>query len=377
MNKKTRTIIFLFCFILFAIGGPSVILYSQGYRININAKEGEKILTSTGGIFVKTLPKQVDVYLNGKLAEKTDFLFGSVLLENLLPGKYDVEISKEGYATWKKTLIVKEREVTEAKGIVLFPSEIGFNLISKDAQRIWATPDQRIIIRKETSDGWILNLYDPRLETEINLLKEKDIYSKGVELKGITFSTTSQDVILNTMILDKERYFSFNLNDVKGTIENIEKPAVSPEEHIYGNYAFRYDNETLSFEDADSKTQEIADSVKGIRFSPDGRKLLFFTNNEISVFFLENAIVPRKDAGDVMTLMVSQDAIEDCLWLNSDYIAIATENEILISELDNRDSLQQLTLVTTKNPEIIWSDATKRLYYTNKEGLLASDLLLP
>lgn len=377
MTKKTRTIIFLFCFILFVIGGPSVILYSQGYRININAKEGEKILTSTGGIFIKTLPKQVDVYLNGKLMEKTDFLFGSVLIENLLPGKYALEISKEGYAPWKKTLTVREREVTEAKGVILFPSEIGFNLVSEDAKKIWATPNQRIIIRKETLDGWILNLYDPRIETETNLLKEKDIYSKGVELKEVTFSTSSQDVILNTRILDKERYFSFNLNDVKGTIENIEKPATSTEEHIYGNYIFRYEDETLSVEDADSQIQEIADSVKGIKFSPDGRKLLFYTSNEISVFFLENTIVPRKDAGDIMTLMVSQDAIKNCLWLNSDYIAIATENEILVSELDNRDSLQQLTLVETKNPEIIWNDATKKLYYTNKEGLLASDLLLP
>jgi hypothetical protein len=377
MTKKTRTIIFLICFVIFVIGGPSVILYSQGYRINLNALDGEKIITSTGGIFIRALPKQTDVSLNGEIIEKTDFLFGSVLIENLLPGKYEVEVSKEGYAPWKKILAVKEREVTEAKSIILFPAEISFSLISDDTERVWPTPDQRIIIEKENAEGWILNMYDPELETEISLLKEKDIYSKEVELKDITFSTTSSKVILETEILGKDRYFSFSLDNVKGTIENIENPGEAAEDHIYGNYTFQYAEGTLSAESAGSKDLEIATGVRDIKLSPDGKRLLYFTQNEISVFFLEDSMVPRKDAGEIMTLMASQDGIIDCLWINSDHIAASTNKEILIMELDDRDNLQTIALAVNKNPDMIWNDSAKRLYYNSQEGLFASDVLLP
>ncbi|MFA5355460.1 MAG: PEGA domain-containing protein [Candidatus Paceibacterota bacterium] len=377
MTKKTRTIIFLICFVIFAIGGPSVILYSQGYRINLNAQDGEKIITSTGGIFIKTLPKQVDVSLNGKVVKKTDFLFGSVLIENLLPGKYEVEVSKEGYAPWKKILAVKEKEVTEAKSIILFPAEISFGLISENTERVWPTLDQRIIIEKENAEGWILNMYDPELDTETNLLREKDIYSKEVELKDITFSTTSSEVILETEILGKDRYFSFSLDNVKGTIENIQNPGEVAENHLYGNYTFQYAEEILSAKSAGFEDREIATGVKDIKLSPDGKKLLYFTQNEISIFFLEDSIVPRKDAGEIMTLMASQDGIIDCLWINSEYIAISTNGEILIAELDDRDNLQTITLAVNKNPDMIWNDFAKRLYYNSQEGLFASDVFLP
>jgi hypothetical protein len=377
MTKKTRTIIFAICFILFAIGGPSIILYSQGYRINLNAQEGEKVITSTGGIYVKALPKQANVYLNNKLIEKTDFIFGSILIENLIPGKYKVEVTKEGYMPWKKMLNVKEREVTEAKSIVLFPAEIDFTLISTSTEDIWATPDQEIIIKKETANGWVLNLYSPELGAEKNLLKEKDIYSKGVEFKGLTFATSSE-AILETRILDKERYFKFNLEDVGGTIENIEKPAKEPQEYLLENYTFNYEDNILSVKESGSADfNEIASAVEGIRFSDDKKKLLYFTQHEVSIFFLENAIVPRKDSGEVMTLATSQEKITNSLWIDSDYVAISTENGITINELDTRDIPQTIILAETKNPEIVWNNSVKKLYYNNEEGLFASDRLLP
>jgi len=352
-------------------------LYSQGYRINLDAQEGEKIITSTGGIYVKALPKQANVYLNNKLIEKTDFIFGSILIENLIPGKYKVEITKEGYMPWKKMLTVKEREVTEAKSIVLFPAEIDFTLVSTSTEAIWATPDQEVIIKKETANGWVLNLYSPELGAEKNLLKEKDIYSKGVEFKGLTFATSSE-AILETRILDKERYFKFSLDDVGGTIENIEKPMEEPQEYVFGNYTFKYEDKALSVKKSESaEFNEIASAVEGIRFSDDKKKLLYFTQHEVSIFFLESMITPRKDAGEVMTLATSQDEITNSLWINSDYLVISTENGITINELDTRDIPQTIILAETKNPEIVWNNSVNKLYYANEEGLFASDRLLP
>jgi len=83
MTKKTRTILFLICLFLFLLIAPSAIFYSQGYRFDFDSKK----ITQTGGLFLKVFPKSAEIYLDGKLKKKTDFFFGSILIENLLPKK--------------------------------------------------------------------------------------------------------------------------------------------------------------------------------------------------------------------------------------------------------------------------------------------------
>ena len=127
MTKKTRTVLFLIFLTLFLLITPLAIFYSQGYRIDIDSKR----ITQTGGLFLKVIPKQAEIYLNEKLTKKTDFFFGSALIENLLPRKYKIEIKKEGYHPWEKNLEIKEKEVVETKNIVVFSENINFEILSK------------------------------------------------------------------------------------------------------------------------------------------------------------------------------------------------------------------------------------------------------
>ena len=122
MTKKSRTILFIFCILLFLIIAPLTVYYSQGYRFDFTGRK----VTRTGGIFLQVLPKQADIYLNGTFEKKTDFLFGSALVDNLLPKKYKIEVKKEGYLAWEKTLEIKEKEVVESKSIILFPQNLNF-----------------------------------------------------------------------------------------------------------------------------------------------------------------------------------------------------------------------------------------------------------
>jgi hypothetical protein len=117
MTKKTRTILFAICVFLFVLTAPSVIFYSQGYRLDFAAKK----IVQTGGLYFKVAPRSAQVYVNGKLKDTTSIFTSSSLVENLMPKTYAVEISKDGYYSWQKTLEVKERRVTEAKNITLIP----------------------------------------------------------------------------------------------------------------------------------------------------------------------------------------------------------------------------------------------------------------
>ena len=126
-------------------------------------------------MFVKTAPKQTEIYMNNKPVKRTDIFFGSALIENIIPERYSIAIEKIGYQGWQKNLEVREREVTEIKNVILFPQKINFTEILKNIERIWISEDKKIIALKEKDqDSWALKIYDLEKELKSHLLSEKD-----------------------------------------------------------------------------------------------------------------------------------------------------------------------------------------------------------
>jgi len=194
MTKKTRTIIFFIFVFLFALMVPTVILYSQGYRFDFDPPAGGKRIVQTGGLYLKVAPRNAQVYVNGKLKDTTSIFTNSSFIENLLPKTYDVEIKKDGYWSWQKNLTVKERQVTEAKNIVLIPQNVNF-------VKSIETPLPKYLANATSSDGDKVVKYDEH-EIWVSFPKEK----KDVFL--IRFSETIGKVFwLN------DYYLIFNVGD--------------------------------------------------------------------------------------------------------------------------------------------------------------------
>lgn len=127
MTKRSRDILFFLLVVLFLTTAPLVIFYFQGYRFDFEKKE----VVKTGGLYFKVLPHNAQIYLDGDFKKKTSGLTGSVLIKDLLPREYQIEIRKTGYHSWQKNLAVKESQVTEAKHIILFPRNPNFALADK------------------------------------------------------------------------------------------------------------------------------------------------------------------------------------------------------------------------------------------------------
>ncbi len=154
MSKRTRTIIFIICVFLFLLISPSVILYSQGYRVDFEKKK----IVQIGAFSFKVLPKSADVYLNDDFNKKTSGITGSVFIENLLPKNYEVEIKKEGYYSWEKTLEVKEKEVIEAKNIILFPQNPDFKIFDQKLPEIEpsaTSSDKKGVVESNKYEIWV------------------------------------------------------------------------------------------------------------------------------------------------------------------------------------------------------------------------------
>ena len=202
MKKRTRTILFSLCTTFFLLAAPSVILYSQGYRFDFDNKK----VVQTGAFYFKVFPKSAEIYLDVKLKKKTSALAGSVLIENLLPKKYEIEIKKEGFCPWQKNLETKEKQVTEAKNIILFPEELNFTIISREEKEI-STIVSDVVISATSSDGkkvvdsnnyeiWVLFLEDSYDQLQ-KKAGDKIFLTRFSEKIGKVFWLTSHYLIFN------------------------------------------------------------------------------------------------------------------------------------------------------------------------------------
>jgi len=418
MTKKTRSILFLICLFLFLLIAPSVIFYSQGYRIDINSKK----ITQTGGLFLKIIPKQVEVFIDGKLKKKTDFFFGSALIENLLPKKYKIQVKKEGYYLWEKNLEIREKEVTEAKNIVLIPENPNFGILTKEVKNFWFSPDEKkIILFEENEKGWGLKLFDLERNVKSHLIDEKDIYSKGADLLELEFSPDSKEIFLEVGTEEQLKYFTLEIDKIppvlteskepsssfKNTITSktigqdiyylnnlghflkneerlTEKPfPVKPETEyvleIFQDFVFLREGQILyQFNPGSKSFEKFFEPIKDLKISPDYKKVVYFSDYEIWILFLEKINdQPKREARDKLFLIRLSEQIKDCFWLNSDYLIFNAANKIKIAEIDDRDRINVVYVAEFENPKIFWNQFDKKLYILSDGNLSQSGKLLP
>ena len=92
---KTRVLLFLLSLIVVPIGTYFLILFAKGYRPNLP----EKKLDPTGLLVATSTPDGAQILVNGKVTSATNTTL------SLSPATYEIEIKKDGFQPWKKTLL--------------------------------------------------------------------------------------------------------------------------------------------------------------------------------------------------------------------------------------------------------------------------------
>lgn len=209
MTRRSRNIIFSILFIVFLIVAPLTVFYSLGWRFDW---ENRKIV-QTGIFYFKTWPKGSQIYIDGELKDKTDVFFGSALIDNLMPGTYKVEIIKENYHGWEKTLEIKKSEVSEANNIILIPKNPNFNVSAENVEEFFLSPDNnKIIVKEENDDKWSLKLYELKSDVKSRIVNEIDFSTKGVELFDLQFSDNSKRILLQLGLKEEIQYYSLEID---------------------------------------------------------------------------------------------------------------------------------------------------------------------
>jgi len=123
LSTTQRSFFFRFLIVVFVISVPVLFLYSTGYRLSNFTQ-----LVKTGGMYVGAERSGAEIYINGELVRETGTFRRAFFVQDLDPATYTIEVTKDGYYPWGKTLPVYAHIVTEAQAFNI-PKEPLFTLI--------------------------------------------------------------------------------------------------------------------------------------------------------------------------------------------------------------------------------------------------------
>lgn len=128
----------------------------------------------------------------------------------------------------------------------------------------------------------------------------------------------------------------------------------------------------------DTYFKKLGSGVSDSRFSDDGKKLLFWTPNEISVYYVRDWLVqPTRDENAMENVTRYAEPIRNVQWYKDyEHVIFTTDKYAKFVELDPRDHRNCLDLIDTKSSDafLIYNGSLERLYYSDKDDSGKSSL---
>jgi len=373
-----------------------------------------------GSILIKNLlPKEYEVKIekegyfpwekNLKIEERVVTEAKNIVL---VPEKTKFEVFKEGVENFffspdGKKIILKEKEGikffdTERK-IKNYPVEnlkIEEIVFSSDSQKILLKTDSKfklLDLTKFPPSSILLDFLDPEIQEitfhpkdfqKIFFLKNGEIFQADLEKKE---TILFEKDILTYKILGGNIYFLANSgflfkSDSSQKIKEKVNETVFPAKEganyqleIFGNFIFLKDGETLYLFDPDSSSfEKFFEPLKSLKISPDLKKIAFFNDHEIWLFYFEDSFdQPWKKVKEKVFLTRFSEKIGDLFWFTAHYLIFNTDSTIKIVEIDDRDGLNIYDLAESKESKIFFDDFDKKVYLLSEGNLYISEKLLP
>ncbi len=276
MNK--RLLIPLLSAVLVIGGTLAAIQFAKGYRPDL--KSGSVGIKGTGLLVANSFPSGSQVFINGKLTTATDTTL------NLPQGEYQIEIKRDGYTPWKKSLILKEELVAQTNA-TLFPSVPNLKpLTFTGALNPIPSPDGTKIAYFVTSAStstknglWLVDLSDHTFSLDKEPRQITRILEPKFNTASITWSPDSREILLSltsaNYLLDSNRFNdAASLQDVTARL-----PIIFSE---WEETLYRKELERLLT--LPNELQQIAtSSATNLYFSPDEQKLLYTATKAVTI----------------------------------------------------------------------------------------------
>lgn len=117
------------------------------------------------------------------------------------------------------------------------------------------------------------------------------------------------------------------------------------------------------------KFQKLAGNIKDVKASGDLSKILYYSNNEIYVYYISPSY-PNKNPGEVDLIARFTDIIQDIKWFTHDnhHLVFKISDSLKIIELDGRDKRNSYE-ITQNASKFEFNNIDKSLYYLEDNNL--------
>lgn len=407
---------------LFAVAAPLVIMYSQGYRIDLVYGT----IVKTGGLFLEPRPAPMKIYLDRRFKTESNFLFQNIYI-GLFPRLYFVEIKKDGYFSWEKRLKVFPKLVTEAKNIYLFPQNIMPKILAQNVKEFYPSQNNKYIAIAQENFPSRLKLYTIA-DTAERILYEDAATSTPYSVSEAVWNSGSSEIALvltgiagsKITVIDAVNPAAFSeVTFDKSHVSNISWSSLNQDEIILiasnnkYNLLLKYNKRTkgvtqplaydvLSYDILDKKIHYISFVTKSVSaidiatgelsqitfspidsapkhklLTPDEKKFLIREDKKIFVHWLEDMhIQPFRDAGQKLKIVETDMPIFDAVWFtkNNEYIIFSSASGIYAVELDTRDKQNIYKIVAMPAQKLHYDSERNALYFLSDDTLYAADL---
>lgn len=141
---------------------PFLISYSLGRKITPASTQTQTV----GTFLVRSIPSGANISVNKKsVSTKTP---GAI--QNLPPGNYDLELSKDGYRPWEKFLPILGTMITDVRDIRLIPEKIEEDVMRGNVVDFYLSPKRQLLAVLE----------DSKNTRRIRILPLKDFSGTGI-----------------------------------------------------------------------------------------------------------------------------------------------------------------------------------------------------
>jgi hypothetical protein len=355
MTRSTRRIIFFIFILIFLIVTPGVLLYATGYSFDWENKQ----IIKTGSFYFQSLPDSAKILIDGKEIDKTP---SYIARQN--PGTYGIQISKEGFTSWQKKLNIQAQLTTEARNIMLIPQK---PLVIAVAQNVTSTEEYFLTQPQKDTD----------LEAAKTASSSPNIISSYTVFGNNIYYLQKSNLILYRTDLSGGSRDQLSLESLPSPNKKYDIVVSAEQTAVYepGGKLYLFDKQTRIF-------NLIAEQVRGVEFSSDNEKILYWTDHEIWVVWFKDVWAqPYRKAGEKELITRYSDKIIQAIWLarTNEHIIFAVADgagqaQIKITELDNRDTRNTFDIYTAPDPEIYWNSDDELLYILSSGKLSSINL---
>jgi hypothetical protein len=293
LTKTKRMFFLVFLVLLFLITAPILIMYSIGYRLDIENKK----IVETGVISIDIRPKDADVYLSGvKINKKIP-----IRLTNRAPGTYSLKIEKAGYKTWEKNIDVKSKQTTYIKDVNLIKDSLPISIFldkEKKIKEYYPSSDgSYIILVSEEKNTDLFELFNTQTK-EIDLIDRIPVgYDRHIEWspfdnfilitknRGSTVSLTllsadlPEKTKVHTIRRDENNFYQWQKKSLAPTIYTAEKNSIVKFTTIDYKELYKYNDSETWYIDSDEKLWTKKGNIIKLESSDEEQKIII-TENE-------------------------------------------------------------------------------------------------